>query len=869
MVAPATSPAEQAQLLAGQGVAVLPLVPGEKAPATEDGFYSATTDPAKIAAMFAEAGPSAGIGIMPARCVLPGGMLIVLDADSDTAAAALRALFGEPTVTTGGRGAHWYVVVPGDGLPNGLTKTSAKHLDIDIIGAGGGEYVCAPPTHLTGRANGYAWVGDIHTCTEAGEAWLSELAEASLEARKRRTLTESTEAPMRDEWMRETSWFDLLTADGWSDSGIYDACGCPVFTHPWGTDTPRSATAHEEGCGKSQSDIAGGALHVWSTTARKHLGDTVSMSKFGYVIEARHGDASTAREIEGIEDEPGWTERGGQALDVSHLLYEPTVNGSNPFTPLVDQVSAPAAPATAPVALTPQPVTWAPTARTAEEIRDELARIESEDVCITLTEDGKVVGFDGVARDPDDHVRVTKQMQLARLFFPATPELTNVWNAALEAEVNPWGAFAALIPRVLSDIPPQVVMPKKNGMVPLSREAGGSLNTIVYNVGGTSDGKGATEGLASELYPVDTMVLPVGTAQGIYKAYTSTKEKSEDGVPQLIEFWHTDTVIVTVTEVGSLNSELMRDGSSTAAGFCQLYMGEVAGSNTSDRERKSRLPAHMYRFALVIYGQPSLSSVLLTFTSMGLPSRIIWAPGKLDWDYQPIGNGQWQPLTKHKMPWMPQVQAFGGATVTGTTVGPPSAGEPMYCIPWAPAAHAEMAAMRAERKRRSINTSFLEDARAAENNDDSVLSGHEALTTLKVAVAIAVIHGRHAVTDLDWQLACCVRLMMRYMRQSLVQIVSTVGDSQSTGKARQTGRNRVIADDAAAEVREERVRAAADTIMRRIGDRESWSASEMSKGMFKGSAPERRPEYRDAALTMLVDGEHLIQDGKRYRKATP
>lgn len=871
MIAPTTSPTDCALTLAAQGVAVLPLKPGSKAPATGDGFYSATTDPDRVRNLFAIAGENAGIGIMPARCAISTGTLIVLDADTDAAYGTLHALFGEPTVLTGGRGAHWYVIVPGDGLPNGLTKMSAKHLGIDLIGAGGGEYVCAPPTHVAGRDDPYRWVGDIYTCHSEGIAWLSALAAESLAQRTERTpRADRAETPLLDEWMRDTSWAELLTEDGWTDLGVYDAaCGCPVFKHPH-SENDRSAIAHEEGCSKSQSDFVGGSLHVWSSTARNRLNGNSSLSKFDYVAHSRYGgDYVAAREGEDIGDDST-----GGALDVDHLDI-PALTEANPFVqPTNGNAPAPqAAPVAVPITPAPPPVSQPVT---AAHVRDELARIEAEMITYTLNEDGKVIGWDGIARDPEYHERVVKHKALSDLFFTATPELTNLYNAAAARGVNPFGLVTVLIPRILGEIPPNYVLPTEDGSHPTVREAGGSLNTLTYIVGGTSQGKGATERLLAEIYPTDVEIKPSGTAQGIYKTFMGTMtQKTEDGIPVSVDVWYTDSVITTVTEVEVLNAELSRDGSSTHVALCQFYMGEQTGSNTSDKDRRTNLPAATYRFALIVYGQPALSSKIMSLTASGFPGRFMWAPGKKDWICLPIGNGAWHPVDKAKMA---LIKPSGTTTIGGTVVGfptnagpstePPSASAPMVVIPWAPAAVAEIAAAQACKAAQDIASSFKETAAAASSNSESVLEGHELFTTIKGCGALAALHGRNQPSDLDWYLGKCLRAMWRTTRRELVDTVREVGDAVAVENARRMGMNRVIADDAQADFKEQRVVSAAETILRRIGDRESWSASEMSKGMFKGTDPERKAQYRDAALKLLVDQGAIVQDGARYRRSS-
>lgn len=333
--------ADEAVKLASQGVAVLPLRSGEKAPATPNGINDASADPQRVAELFA-AHQDAGLGIAPGRGPVP---FLVLDADDATAFEFLTKLLGEPTAYTAGHesgghagGAHWYVILPaGVAFPN-LTVKSGKALGIDLIGAGGNGYVVAPPTTLTNRPQPYRWNGPIHTVAADHKVvlWLKKLdtEEAAARTRKAERNEGPSATPALDEWMRDTSWSDLLAADGWQSADKDDRCGCPIWTHPWVASTERSATVHEEGCPQSQSDFPGGALHCWSTEAQNRCGG-VSVSKYMYAANVRHGgDYAVARESEGVPDEEGFGLGGGAAVDPSLIDFGPVAPAPAPVTPI-------------------------------------------------------------------------------------------------------------------------------------------------------------------------------------------------------------------------------------------------------------------------------------------------------------------------------------------------------------------------------------------------------------------------------------------------------------------------------------------------------------------------------------------------------
>jgi len=68
-------------------------------------------------------------------------------------------------------------------------------------------------------------------------------------------------------WSASVTWGELLGADGWTELGRLDSCGCPVFTKPGGgSSNDRSATGHEASCAVPFLNIEGhGPLHLWTT----------------------------------------------------------------------------------------------------------------------------------------------------------------------------------------------------------------------------------------------------------------------------------------------------------------------------------------------------------------------------------------------------------------------------------------------------------------------------------------------------------------------------------------------------------------------------------------------------------------------------
>lgn len=303
------------------GFRVIPLVAGTKVPAGQAWTQAATQDAATIAMWGAQQPPKWGMGLIP-TVMMNGHRRVILDADTDTAYSFLRHHLGAPDVITAGRysgshkgGAHWYVSLRAPIV--GLTSKTCGTYGIDAFGAdgseghqavGAGSYVTEygayyQPTNavVTSRA-------DIMYLIERRDTPLDELApelyrwlRSVAKPPTPRATIERAEGSTEnlDEWSRDTSWDSLLAADGWTRSGV-DRCGCDTWQHPWCASTPRSVTAHVEGCVESRSNLPGGALRVWSSRVASILG-WESASKLQYVTHIRYGgDYSEAREGEGI-----------------------------------------------------------------------------------------------------------------------------------------------------------------------------------------------------------------------------------------------------------------------------------------------------------------------------------------------------------------------------------------------------------------------------------------------------------------------------------------------------------------------------------------------------------------------------------------
>ena len=151
---------EAALFYAQQGLAVFPLKPRSKQPATNTGFKAATTDPDRIAEWW-DQHPDSNVGIATGK--VSGGLVVIdLDIDEDKGKNGYEvlkdwqrehgALQETAMVITGRGGYHYYYRDSGT-----WRNRTGLYEGVDIRGDGG--YVVAPPSvHENGRR--YEWEQD-------------------------------------------------------------------------------------------------------------------------------------------------------------------------------------------------------------------------------------------------------------------------------------------------------------------------------------------------------------------------------------------------------------------------------------------------------------------------------------------------------------------------------------------------------------------------------------------------------------------------------------------------------------------------------------------------------------------------------------
>lgn len=221
------------------------------------------------------------------------------------------------------------------------------------------KYVLVPPSVRDGR--GYTFEGSP---ISANVDWLLAIAANAAAQRESRRIdsAERRAERLRDpgiglgeagliRWSTETSWTELLAPLGWVDTGLVHSCGCPDWTMAPVDDhaSPRSATAHEDGCSASgfDNDEGHAPLMIWSDNRPPFLVNVPRdgakiMTKLQFAAavarpELRHGEPLNADDIAAGYRAHGLASDGAQL----HPLDAAVTADTPPARPVtVDQVTA-------------------------------------------------------------------------------------------------------------------------------------------------------------------------------------------------------------------------------------------------------------------------------------------------------------------------------------------------------------------------------------------------------------------------------------------------------------------------------------------------------------------------------------------------
>ena len=289
-------------------------------------------------------------------------------------------------------------------------------------------------------------------------------------------------------------------------------------------------------------------------------------------------------------------------------------------------------------------------------------------------------------------------------FWAARPVLAHIRDFAQARRCSPWSVLGVVLVRVVTAVPPDVVLPAMVGS-----EA--SLNIFVASVGPSGGGKGASDSAAADAVAVGAIeVATVGSGEGIGHLYAH-REKG-------VVIRDRNAVLFTVPEVDNLTALGNRQGATLMPQLRSAWSGEKLGFSYADKNKALPIERHTYRMGLVLGVQPGRAAPLLDDADGGTPQRFVWLPTSdpAAPDVAPPCPTTW--------PWKPVGRR--DADYRGLTVLPV-----------------------AQVAREAIDAATLSRLRG----QGDPLDGHRLLCRLKVAAALGLLDGRLEVDEDDWDLA--------------------------------------------------------------------------------------------------------------------
>ncbi|MEU0588271.1 hypothetical protein [Streptomyces sp. NPDC006132] len=259
-------------------------------------------------------------------------------------------------------------------------------------------------------------------------------------------------------------------------------------------------------------------------------------------------------------------------------------------------------------------------------------------------------------------------------------------------------------------------------------------------------GKGNAENTAEELTPfpnINLAYIDISTGQGVIAAYLDLDVDPEDGDGKKKVLVQTRTRGYALATEGSvLDAMAQMSAAATLNGvLCKAWMSERQGTSNAEVERRRVLPKGSYTLSMSLGVQEEPAAKLLEMGSIGLPQRLAWAHATLGPD-----TPQRRPATT------------GPVTVTGRD------GSETPVTTWV-AYLRNLTISVPEHVTEELDGLALEISFG--RGADAPLDTHEPLWRLKCAALLALLHGRTAVADEDWDMATVMWQTSRRVRDSV------------------------------------------------------------------------------------------------------
>ena len=420
-------------------------------------------------------------------------------------------------------------------------------------------------------------------------------------------------------------------------------------------------------------------------------------------------------------------------------------------------------------------------------------------------------------------------------FWTARPELEYLRTFARARCVGPWSTLGAVLARVISTIPPDVVLPPTIGS-----EA--SLNFFVALVARSGFGKNTSEAAAEDFVASDTYVFVAtpGSGEGILKQYAYVK-KQKGQEPEQVNL--RSAVMFTVGEVDTFAALAGRSGSTLMPELRKAWMGERLGFGWATAEKAVVVMPHRYRMTMVVSVQPGRGGALLKDGDGGTPQRFIWLP-TTDPDAPDEPPEQPEPLC---------LPAWSNPSDKAGTVDDKDG----LKVKFAPPVDDYRLQIPPDKSQfhvlglpPSVVEVIQQEQRAklrGEIPEAQALDAHATLARLKVAVGLMWMNGRtDKVTEEDWDLAGVVMAVSTATRMDVQLALST--NQRRTDQAR--GRSDAVREIAKADALDAVVEAKIARVAERIREKLRAKNGQARAQLKRKFGPDKK--HVDPALERLI-----------------
>lgn len=610
-------------------------------------------------------------------------------------------------------GHYWFTIPAGTDLPTGTSGV--------LVGDGGwsvlfrDKQVLVPPS---AREEGsYRLVGQA---TEI-PGWLADfIRQGSREQADRRTtgiLAARTSTSPIEKWAAEKPWPEILEADGWTDTGKADRCGCPIWTAPGDHASPKSATAHEVGCGQWSTPDGHAPLHIWTDNPPDCVSAAVaakgkSITKLTYIAYRLYdGNMAAAIAGEGIDDSMPTDSKIFEAVDAAGVT--PSQGDSSSDAP---------------------------------ESGDDLSGDGGDD----LDDFGLPSGEAAPAGGAPKAARKANPTLLPEEFWEARPELRHIRQASRSRLIPPDAVMHGVLTRLAAMVPGTLKV-DTTILEPIG------LNYFAAMVAESGVGKSTSVKFAGRLLrsaPIAGGLIleprPLGSGEGISESYMGTREEPTGETyrsgprrgEEKTRSVRTQTLhnALFYLDEGESLTKLMNERSGATLGqqLRTAWSGGILGQANGTAER-TRIVKD-YSMGLLIGYQPETAYLLLDGMMQGTPQRFVWC--------RVVDPGLPDTIPE----WPGELELDLGDLIADPADDDP---EPMVITV-------------CEKLKRDLIAVQIAKTRGQHTDDHKNFNSQRQATMIKMAGLLAVLAGRDTVTEDDWSLAGMIWRTSSVIRDMLV-----------------------------------------------------------------------------------------------------